>query len=144
MAASRGDKFTEMLSNVLRPLNLPSISLREPQVDALRNIVEKRKGVLVVLPTGYGKSLIFQLLPFVFDSWMEVSDSIILVISPFNALMRDQSIKLDSMQVPSVIIRSGDSSDFFASETEELNQCKYGIIHGHPDRRRILGNLGRF
>ena len=144
MAASRGDKFTEMLSNVLRPLNLPSISLREPQVDALRNIVEKRKGVLVVLPTGYGKSLIFQLLPFVFDSWMEVSDCIILVISPFNALMRDQSIKLDSMQVPSVIIRSGDSSDFFASETEELNQCKYGIIHGHPDRRRILGNLGRF
>ena len=74
MAASRGDKFTEMLSNVLRPLNLPSISLPEPQVDALRNIVEKRKGVLVVLPTGYGKSLIFQLLPFVFDSWMEVSD----------------------------------------------------------------------
>ena len=57
----------------------------------------KRKGILVVSPTGYGKSLIFQLLPFVFDSWMDVSDSIILVtgISPFNALMRDQSIKLD-------------------------------------------------
>ena len=38
---------------------------------------------------------------------MEVSDSIILVVSPFNALMRDQSINLDSMQVPSVIIRNG-------------------------------------
>ena len=54
--------------------------------------------------------------------------------------MRDQSIKLDSMQVPSVIIRSGDSSDFSASETEGLNQCKYR----HPDQTRILENLGRF
>ena len=83
-----------MLSNVLRLLNLESISLREPQVDALRNIVEKRKDVIVVLPTGYGKSLIFQLLLFVLGSWMEVS---VLVVSPLNALMRDQSIKLDSM-----------------------------------------------
>ena len=53
-------------------------------VDALRNIVDKTD-VLVVLPTGYEKSLVFQLLPFVFDSWMEVSDSIILVVSPLNA-----------------------------------------------------------
>ena len=68
MAASRWGKFTEMLSNVLRLLNLESISLREPQVDALRNIVDNKKDVLVVSPTGYGKSLIFQLLPFVFDS----------------------------------------------------------------------------
>ena len=68
MAASRWDKFTEMLCNVLRLLNLESISLREPQVDALRNIVDNKKDVLVVSPTGYGKSLIFQLLPFVFYS----------------------------------------------------------------------------
>ena len=85
MAALRGNKFTEMLSNVLRLLNLQSISLREPQVDALRNIVEKRKDVLVVLPNGYGKPFIFQLLPLLFDSWMEVSDSIISVVSHFNA-----------------------------------------------------------
>ena len=77
MAASREDKFTEMLSDVLRLLNLESISHREPRVDALRTIMEKKNDVLVVLPTGYGKSLILQLLPFVFDSWMEVSDSII-------------------------------------------------------------------
>ena len=56
---------------------------------------------------------------------MEVSDSSILVVFPLNALIRDQSIKLDSMQVPSVIIRSGDSSDFSASETEGLNQWRY-------------------
>ena len=91
--------------------------------------MDNKKDVLVVLPTGYGKlSLIFQLLPFVLDSWMEVSDSSILVVFPLNVLVRDQSSKLDSMQVPSVIIRNRDSSDFSASETEGLNQCKYRII----------------
>ena len=69
---------------------------------------------------------------FRFGSWMEVSNSIILVVSPLNALMRDQSIKLDSMQVPSVVFSSGDSSDFSALETELPNQCKYRIIYGNP------------
>ena len=59
--------------------------------------------------------------------------TIILVVSPLNALMRDRSIIVDSMQVLSVIIRSGDSSDFPASETEGLNQCKYRIIYRHPE-----------
>ena len=65
MAAARGNTFSDILSNVLGLLNFESISLREPQVDALRNIFEKKKDVLLDLPTGYGKSLIF---------WMEVSD----------------------------------------------------------------------
>ena len=85
----------------------------------MRIIVEKKEAVLVVFPTGFGKSLIFQLLPFGFDSWLEVNDFIILqflVVSPLNSLMRDQIIKLDSMQVPPVMIRGGESLDFFVSE----------------------------
>ena len=74
MAAASSDKFSEILTNVLRLLNLESISLREQQVNVIRVIVEKRRDVLAVLPTGFGKSLIFQLLPFVFNSWLEVSD----------------------------------------------------------------------
>ena len=133
MAAASNDKFSEILTNVLRLLNLESISLREQQVNAIRVIVEKRRDVLAVLPTGFGKSLIFQLLPFVFNSWLEVSDSVILVVSPLNALMRDQMIKLDSMQVPSIMIRGGESSDFSVPEMEGIKQCKYRIIYGHPE-----------
>ena len=70
MAAASSDKFSEILTNVLHLLNLESISLREQQVNAIRVIVEKRRDVLAVLPTGFGKSLIFQLLPFVFNSWL--------------------------------------------------------------------------
>ena len=125
MTAASSDKFSEILTNVLRLLNLESISLREQQVNAIRVIVEKRRDVLPVLPTGFGKSLIFQLLPFVFNSWLEVSDSVILVVSPLNALMRDQMIKLDSMQVPSIMIRGGESSDFSVPDMAGIKQCKY-------------------
>ena len=125
MAAASSDKFSEILTNVLHLLNLESISLREQQVNAIRVIVEKRRDVLAVLPTGFGKSLSFQLLPFVFNSWLEVSDSVILVVSPLNALMRDQMIKLDSMQVPSIMIRGGESSDFSVPDMVGIKQCKY-------------------
>ena len=45
MAAARGDKFVEVLANVLRLLILESISLREQLGNAIRIIVEKRKDV---------------------------------------------------------------------------------------------------
>ena len=45
MAAVRGDKFIEILANVLRLLILESISLREQLGNAIRIIFEKRKSV---------------------------------------------------------------------------------------------------
>ena len=65
MAAARGDKFIEILANVLRLLILESISLREQLGNAIRIIApaEKRRDVSDVF--AFDKSLIFQLLPFV-------------------------------------------------------------------------------
>ena len=45
MAAVRGDKFIEMLANVLRLLILESISLREQLGNAIRIFVEKGREV---------------------------------------------------------------------------------------------------
>ena len=45
MAVVRGDKFKEILANVLRLLILESISLREQLANAIRIIVEKRRNV---------------------------------------------------------------------------------------------------
>ena len=64
MGASQS-KLEDSLLKALNHLNLQSLTLREEQVNAIRNIVENQKDVLVVLPTGFGKSLIFRLLPFV-------------------------------------------------------------------------------
>ena len=46
--------------------NSTHIELKEEQKEAVRNIVNGRD-VIAVLPTGFGKSLIYQLLPSMFD-----------------------------------------------------------------------------
>ena len=47
--------------------------------------------VFGVLPTGFGKSLCYQCLPFVFDSKRDDGlSSLILVITPLIAIMKDQ------------------------------------------------------
>ncbi len=47
--------------------------------------------VFGVLPTGYGKSLCYGCLPFVFDSLLQLEKhSIIIVVTPLTAIMDDQ------------------------------------------------------
>ena len=61
--------------------------LKEKQKDA---IVEGND-VLVILPTGYGKSLCFALLPLVFDYLRgEANTSIVICVSPLTSLMMEQ------------------------------------------------------
>ena len=42
------------------------LSLKDQQVEAVK-LLSEGKGVFVWFPTGYGKSICYQLLPFVFD-----------------------------------------------------------------------------
>ena len=49
--------------------------------------------VFVSLPTGYGKSLCFVLLPLVFDRILGCSGYIVLCISPLTSLMMEQREK---------------------------------------------------
>ena len=42
------------------------------------------------LPTGYGKSLCYEVLPFVFDYQLNRDNSAVLVVSPLLSLMIDQ------------------------------------------------------
>ena len=63
------------------------LSLKDQQVEAIK-LLSEGKDVFVWFPTGYGKSVCYQLLPFVFDVKLGrtnaplVDRSVILVISP--------------------------------------------------------------
>ena len=60
------------------------------------------------LPTGFGKSVCYQVLPFVFDHKLGlVAGSSIIVVSPLIALMVDQVRSLRQNGVGAVIISSG-------------------------------------
>ena len=125
MAAAEAG-FEESLCEALSGINLETVSLRVKQKEAIRNIVLLKKDTLIILPTGFGKSLIYQLLPFVFDSWLGASKSFVLVVSPLNALMRDQTVKLRSL-----IVRNTESLS--EVEIRDIKESKYRIIYGHPE-----------
>ena len=66
-------------------------SVKNEQLLAIRQFV-CGNDVFVCLPTGYGKSLCYSCLPLVFDklNYHKVATSIIIVVSPLMALMKDQ------------------------------------------------------
>ena len=63
--------------------------LKAEQLEAMKMFVSGRD-VFVVLPTGFGKSLIFASLPLVFDTLNATSGSVIVVVTPLTAIMKDQ------------------------------------------------------
>ena len=95
------ERFCQCVQSVCKVFNVST--LRERQLQALYSFV-KGEDVFVNLPTGYGKSLIFQMAPLV-HMWMHDNvtigswkkEPIILIISPLLALMQDQVRKLSSV-----------------------------------------------
>ena len=78
-------------------LKLDGLVLKEEQKAALYAVTSKKskkQDCLCILPTGFGKSLIFQLIPFVVDRLEKVSHSCVLVVSPLNAIISGQIEKL--------------------------------------------------
>ena len=75
-----------------------------------RLLLKVMKDFLIVLPTGYGKSLIYQMLPSLFDkisarNLSSKDKSIVIVVSPLNALIDDQINKLKSAGVNCTSLR---------------------------------------
>lgn len=107
--ATSSRAFCDALSYSLAQLKL-SVSLKEEQKSAIEAVVNG-KDVFVCLPTGYGKSLCYQTLPFVFDALRQEgrSNSAVLVVSPLIALMEDQVSSLRSRGVKASIITTSTS-----------------------------------
>ena len=78
-------------------------SLNKHQKDAIKYVVEEKKDVFVNLPTGFGKSLIYQALPLVYSCLQStVEKNIIVVISPLTSLMKDQVMRLISLGITAI------------------------------------------
>ena len=93
------DIFHGALENSLKKLNKSDLEIKEIQYEAIKSVVVQGKDTACVLPTGYGKSLIFQILPFVFDYYLSggatatshISTSSVIVISPLNESINRES-----------------------------------------------------
>ena len=127
MACSQPCGFDSALSYALQRLGTPLLKPKPEQVASIKCVYERRD-VFVWLPTGFGKSLCYEALPFVMDFKYGRVDStpcsVVIVVSPLVALMVDQVRSLRRKSVKAAIITSGEGVDkeLLANE-EDLKTC---------------------
>ena len=84
-AAPGEDQFSATLLDTLEQLGTPNISLKDEQTCSIREAFS-RKDVFVFLPTGFGKSPCYQVLPFMFDHKAGLlGRNVMVVLSPLKA-----------------------------------------------------------
>jgi ATP-dependent DNA helicase RecQ len=91
-----------------------------------------RRDVVVVMPTGSGKSLCYQLPALLLDG-------VTLVISPLIALMKDQVDGLVQNQVPATFINSALTPSEQGQRLREIQQGRYKLVYIAPERFRNPG-----
>ena len=69
--------------------NLGYTSLKDRQLEVIVNFLSGND-VFAVLPTGYGKSLCYICLPKAFDYIHQKEGSIVIVVAPLTAILKDQ------------------------------------------------------
>ena len=87
------------------------------------------KGVdcFVILPTGYGKSLCFALLPLVFNALRSTSSSIVIVVTPLISIMQSMVEEYQSRG-----LKAGcDTTD--AQMKDEISLGNYSLVFFTPE-----------
>ncbi len=102
-------------------------SFRPGQETALRQVLAGRD-TLAVMPTGAGKSLIYQLGAMLLPGTT-------LVVSPLVALMRDQAARLTERGLPAVYFESG--ADVNREQLQRLAQGQYKLVLAAPERLQL-------
>ena len=125
--------FDRALSYALQRLGTPDMKLK-PEQEASISAVCKGNDVFVWLPTGFGKSVCYEVLPFIMDCKLgrvagesgqcSAICSVVLVISPLISLMVDQVLSLRRRGVDAAIITSGGgvNKDLLATE-DDIGKC---------------------
>src|ERR1700694_3489199 len=99
---------------------------RPGQESIVRSIAEGRDAC-VVMPTGGGKSLCYQL-PAVLDSQRTA-----VVISPLIALMQDQVVQLEQIGVPAAFVNSALTGQDRSRTLERVIAGEYRLIYLSPE-----------
>jgi bloom syndrome protein len=145
--------FDYIIDEVTKKLG---VTLREQQTECLRIILEDRCDLMINLPTGYGKSLVYHLLPDAICLKDGVNNACVIVISPLNIVQNDQLQRLKDCSIPAcrldvkcnqIAFESDSSDDESASavktdkeyemdcttDLKDVVRGKFKIVHCHPE-----------
>lgn len=104
-------------------------SFRGEQELIIKRITEERKHSLVLMPTGSGKSLCYQIPALYFDNST-------IVISPLIALMQDQVDVLRKKNIPAAFINSTLSKQEKEKRLKQFVDGKIKLLYVTPERFR--------
>ncbi|KAH3886486.1 hypothetical protein DPMN_010496 [Dreissena polymorpha] len=136
--------------------------LKEKQSEVLLHLLNKKGDLIVNLPVGYGKSIIFHLLPKLLDE--NVFKPVVIVVSALNIIQKDQLVSLKSHNISSCRLDiysnidddgaygAGEDNDRFTCTSDaSIDQLKRGdisVVLCHPEAlldtkkgRKILKSL---
>ncbi|CAB4034642.1 mediator of RNA polymerase II transcription subunit 34-like [Paramuricea clavata] len=117
--------FEEVKSQFKLPNILPE------QEKSIREFF-KGKNIFVNLPTGYGKSLIYQCLPIINGAPLHAKprgSSVIVVISPLRSPMDDQVLYLNNLCIPAIAITNDDDPEII----QQVLNGYYIVVFGSPE-----------
>ena len=101
-------------------------SFRSPQ-DEIINSVLDGKDTFGLMPTGGGKSICFQIPAL-------MKDGICLVISPLVALMKDQVLQLQKLDIKAIALTGGIRSDEMITLLDNCEFGNYKFLYLSPER----------
>ncbi len=108
-------------------------TLRPLQAEAIQAVASGRD-TLVVMPTGGGKSLCYQVPPL-------LTETTVIVVSPLIALMQDQLAGLEAVGYPATALHSNLTADALAEREQRIAAGGYRLVMVAPERvlsRRFL------
>ena len=119
-----------------------NIVLKEKQRDALLHLASEKGDLIVSLPVGYGKSLIFHVLPQILRK--EKANPVVLVVSPLNIIQKDQcqSLRQHNISCCRLDIEANldvveENVDAFKCQSDakfvNVEQGKFQVILCHPE-----------
>ncbi len=98
-----------------------------PGQEQVINNILANKSTMVIMPTGGGKSLCFQLPALVLDG-------VTIVISPLIALMKDQVDSLNQIGIPATFVNSSISLAETDQRLEAVKKGRYKLLYIAPER----------
>ena len=107
-------------------------SFRKPQAEIIHHVCDG-KHAMVVMPTGMGKSLCYQIPALLLKPG---SRGLVLVLSPLIALMQDQVDSLRARGVDAVFINSSLDREQRLQRYAEIAEGKYCLLYVTPERFR--------
>lgn len=86
----------------------------------------KRQDALIVLPTGGGKSLCYQLPALIFDG-------LTVVVSPLIALMADQVMQLQNRRIPAALLNSTLNHSEYVATMQAIRRGEIKLLYVAPE-----------